>query len=298
MKKKRTRQRSLAEQLVAPPGKKIRLATFSPGWTGHLSDKATAQRELEDGIAQLAAHQDRLYAQDTYALLIIFQAMDAAGKDSTIRHVMSGINPQGCQVYSFKAPSPEEIDHGYLWRSSKALPERGRIGIHNRSYYEEVLVVRVRPEILAAQHLPAAIKTGRRLWQQRFAQINDFERYLVENGTVVLKFYLNVSQEEQRERFLERIDNPDKNWKFSANDALERPRWKEYMRAYEDMFTHTSTPWAPWYIVPADHKWFTRVAVASIINETLASLKLRYPRLDEKGVRALSAAKRTLMREK
>jgi PPK2 family polyphosphate:nucleotide phosphotransferase len=231
-----------------------------------------------------------LYAQNTYALLLIFQAMDAAGKDSTIKHVMSGINPQGCQVYSFKQPSAEELDHDYLWRSFKALPERGRIGIFNRSYYEEVLVVRVHPEILEQQQLPPSAK-GKHIWQQRFEDINNFEKYLFNNGILVMKFFLNVSKQEQKKRFLARIDRPEKNWKFSLADAKERGHWDDYMAAYEDVFKHTSTEWAPWHIIPADNKWFTRLAVASFIYHRLQSLNLAYPVVEENHLQKLQAAK-------
>ena len=289
--------RYLMEQLVAPVGRKISLKRFDPEWTGRLKDKKRAGEWLQEGVKQLARQQDRLYAQDTYALLVIFQAMDAAGKDGTIRHVMTGINPQGCQVFSFKAPSAEERDHDFLWRSSKALPERGRIGIHNRSHYEEVLVVRVHPEILEAEQLPAGAR-GRDLWRQRYEQINAFERHLVDNGTVVLKFYLNVSKKEQKRRFLERLEQPDKNWKFSVSDVRERSFWKDYMRAYEDVFTHTSTRHAPWYIIPADNKWFMRLAVAAIINQTLADLKLRYPQVSAEKKLELEQARALLLAEK
>jgi PPK2 family polyphosphate:nucleotide phosphotransferase len=238
-----------------------------------------------------------LYAQDKYALLIIFQAIDAAGKDGTIKHVMSGLNPQGCQVFSFKAPSAEELDHDYLWRTSKALPERGRIGIFNRSYYEEVLVVRVHPEILERQHLPPETLT-KDIWQRRFEEINNFERYLVDNGIVVLKFFLYVSKEEQKMRFLERINRPEKNWKFSAGDVEERKLWNEYMKAYSDVLNHTSTRWAPWYVVPADHKWFTRFAVAAVIGAKMEELNLSYPKVDKQHLRELRNAKKQLEREK
>jgi PPK2 family polyphosphate:nucleotide phosphotransferase len=228
---------------------------------------------------------------------MVFQAMDAAGKDGTIRHVMSGVNPQGCQVFSFKAPSAEERDHDYLWRTMKALPERGRIGIHNRSYYEEVLVARVHPSILASQQLPADRKNDA-VWKRRFEQINNFEHYLFDNGIRVLKFYLNVSKKEQKRRFLERIDLDDKNWKFSVNDAKERAFWKDYMHAYEDVFTHTSTKYAPWYIIPADNKWFMRLAVAAITYQTLDDLNLRYPRLTKEKKQELLEARKVLMAEK
>jgi PPK2 family polyphosphate:nucleotide phosphotransferase len=289
--------KKLVERLIARPGKKISLKDYDAGWTGSIKEKAHAEALLQDGVKQLAKYQDRLYAQDTYALLIIFQAMDAAGKDGTIRHVMSGINPQGCQVFSFKAPSAEERDHDYLWRSAKAVPERGRIGIHNRSYYEEVLVCRVHPELLAAQQLPEDCK-GDDVWKRRFKEINSFERYLVDNGIVVLKFFLNVSKKEQKRRFLSRIDLDEKNWKFSVNDARERTFWKDYMHAYEDVFTETSTKAAPWYIVPADNKWFMRYAVAATINHTLKSLDLKYPTLTKEKKNELLEARKVLMAEK
>jgi PPK2 family polyphosphate:nucleotide phosphotransferase len=287
----------LMDRLVATPGKKISLKDYDPEWTGSIKGKEQATVLLAEGVRQLAKQQDKLYAQDTYSLLVIFQAMDAAGKDGTIRHVMSGLNPQGCQVFSFKAPSPEERDHDYLWRSVKALPERGRIGIHNRSYYEEVLVCRVHPEILAAQQLPEACK-GDDVWKRRFREINNLEQYLVDNGVVVLKFFLNVSKKEQKKRFLERIDMDEKNWKFSVNDAKERTFWKDYMRAYEDVFTHTSTKAAPWYIIPADNKWFMRLAVAAIIHQTMDGLDLKYPTLTKDKKRELLEARKVLMAEK
>jgi len=288
--------RYLMEQLVAPPGRKISLKRYDPEWTGSVKDKKRAADSLQEGVRKLAIQQDRLYAQDTYALLVIFQAMDAAGKDGTIRHVMSGINPQGCQVFSFKAPSPEERDHDYLWRSVKALPERGRIGIHNRSYYEEVLVARVHPEILQAQQLPPD-SIGKDVWRRRFTAINDFERHLVDNGIVVLKFYLNVSKKEQKRRFLERLEQPEKNWKFSVNDANERAHWKDYMHAYEEAFTHTSTKHAPWYIIPADNKWFMRLAVAAIMHETMDRLKLRYPVVSKEKKLELDKVRELLLAE-
>jgi PPK2 family polyphosphate:nucleotide phosphotransferase len=292
------RIRKVMERLQAPPGKKISLDDYDPDWTAHIKNKAEAELLLQDGVRQLARQQDRLYAQDTYALLLIFQAMDAAGKDGTIRHVMSGVNPQGCQVFSFKSPSSEERDHDYLWRSMKALPERGRIGIHNRSYYEEVLVVRVHPEILASQQLPPDKKKEKDLWEERFDQIRNFERYLVDNGIKILKFFLHVSKEEQKQRFLARLDDADKNWKFSVNDAKERAFWKDYMRAYEDIFTHTSTKWAPWYIIPADHKWFMRLAVAAIIYQTLEDMDLKYPKVSKEHKKELQKAKALLLAER
>ncbi len=288
--------RKLAARLMAKPGRKFSLKDHRPDWTAHIKEE-DADELLAEGVDKLAAQQDLLYAQNTFAVLLIFQAMDAAGKDGTIKHVMSGVNPQGCQVFSFKAPSTEERDHVYLWRSYKALPERGRIGIHNRSYYEEVLVARVHPEILQAQQLPEEYKT-KRIWKERFAQINDFERNLVENGTIPIKFFLNVSKEEQKKRFLERIDQPEKNWKFSIGDVKERARWSEYMDAYQDVFTHTSTKIAPWYIIPADNKWFTRVAVADIIHHRMKALGLRHPQLDTARRRELLDARRILLAEK
>jgi PPK2 family polyphosphate:nucleotide phosphotransferase len=237
-----------------------------------------------------------LYAQNTYALLICLQAMDAAGKDSTIKHVMSGVNPQGVQVKSYKVPSDEELDHDYLWRNFRELPARGNIGIFNRSYYEEVLVVRVHPGFLDRQQLPPDRKTGS-IWKRRYEEINNFEKYLTDNGIVVLKFFLNISRETQKKRFLERIDEPEKNWKFSATDVLERRHWEGYMDAYEEMFNHTSTPWAPWYIIPADHKWFTRLAVVSVINETLEGLNLVYPGVSAEKKEALRQAREMLESE-
>ena len=279
------------------PGKRIRLKDFDPGWTGSLADEKDAAPLLAEGIRRLAKQQNKLYAQDTRSVLMIFQAMDAAGKDGTIRHVMSGVNPQGCMVFNFKAPSAEERDHTYLWRSMKALPERGRIGIHNRSYYEEVLVARVHPEILASQQLPEHLK-DEKIWKRRFREINDFEQYLSDNGVVILKFFLHVSKAEQKKRFLARIDEEDKNWKFSVNDARERAYWDDYMRAYEDVFSNTSTDTAPWYIVPADNKWFTRLAVAAIVYDTLEKLNLEYPKVTEAKKAELLEVRRLLMAEK
>jgi PPK2 family polyphosphate:nucleotide phosphotransferase len=286
----------LMKRLAAPSGRKISLADYDPAWTGRIG-KSQAAASLRDGLVQLAEYQERLYAQDTYALLVIFQAMDAAGKDGTIRHVMGGLNPQGCQVFSFKAPSYEERDHDYLWRSVKALPERGRIGIHNRSYYEEVLVARVHPEILQAQQLPPAGK-GDGVWKRRFREINHLERYLVDNGIVVLKFFLHVSKAEQKRRFLARIEEPRKNWKFAMGDVRERAHWNEYMRAYEDAFTHTSTAHAPWYIIPADHKWFMRLAVAAIMYQTMRDLDLQYPVVSSEKRAELRQARDLLLAEK
>ncbi|KGF74022.1 hypothetical protein DO97_00420 [Neosynechococcus sphagnicola sy1] len=282
---------------LVKPGSTVHLKDYDPDFVGAYSGKAEAEGKLQEDIQTLAAYQDMLYAQNTHALLMIFQAMDTAGKDGTIKHVMSGVNPQGCQVFSFKAPSAEELDHDYLWRSMKALPERGRIGIFNRSYYEEVLVVRVHPELLARQQLPQGVPS-KRLWQQRFTEIQQFEQYLVNNGIVVLKFFLNLSKAEQKQRFLDRIEQPEKNWKFSASDALERTFWSDYMDAYEEVFSHTSTEWAPWYIIPADHKWFTRLAVADIICSKLKALDLHYPAVSEEHRQQLLEAKAMLEQEK
>jgi PPK2 family polyphosphate:nucleotide phosphotransferase len=281
------------QPFLVPPGQKIKLKDYDPAFTGDFKDKKEAKRKLAVDVARLAALQEVLYAQDVYALLLIFQAMDAAGKDSAIKHVMSGINPQGCQVFSFKAPSTEELDHDFMWRCVRALPERGRIGIFNRSYYEEVLIVRVHPEILARQQLPPETKT-KHLWQERFEDINNFERYLSRNGTIIVKFFLNVSKEEQASRFLDRINRPEKNWKFSVHDVKEREHWPDYMAAYEDMFNHTSTDWAPWYIIPADKKWFTRAAVADIIISKLEALQLKYPVVADDKKEELLKAKQML----
>lgn len=285
------------DAFIVKPGSKVSLSKqYDPGFTGNYQQKTDAEGKLEADIQRLAYYQDVLYAQNTYALLIIFQAMDAAGKDSTIKHVMSGVNPQGCQVFSFKSPSAEELDHDYLWRSMRALPERGRIGIFNRSYYEEVLVVRVHPEILKKQQLPQ-FPQGNHIWKQRFEEINNFEKYLVNNGIIILKFFLNVSKSEQKKRFLARIESPEKNWKFSANDVRERAFWDDYMSAYEDVFQNTSTEWAPWYIVAADHKWFTRLTVADIICTKLKELNLKYPTLSEEYQQQLLQAKQVLESE-
>ncbi len=285
------------DPFIVPPKSKISLSNdYDSGYLGNYQKDEDTASKLQRDIKRLAAYQDVLYASSSYALLIIFQAMDAAGKDSTIKHVMSGINPQGCQVFSFKAPSDEELDHDYLWRSSRALPERGRIGIFNRSYYEEVLIARVHPEVLAKQQLPEAT-LKKDIWKRRFEAINNFEKYLVNNGVVILKFFLNVSKAEQKKRFLERINQPEKNWKFSADDSKERAFWNDYMNAYEKVFNHTSTQWAPWHIVPADHKWFTRMIVADIICSKLASLDLKYPVLNEEHQQQLSVAKEMLEQE-
>jgi PPK2 family polyphosphate:nucleotide phosphotransferase len=278
--------------MLVPPGKKIDLKNYNPADTGQFENKESAQIKLAASTIQLAEYQNILYAQNKYSILIIFQAMDAAGKDSTIKQVMSGVNPQGCQVYSFQAPSQEELDHDYLWRTSKCLPERGRIGIFNRSYYEETLIVRVHPELLAAQRIPNI--DLKRIWHQRFEEINNFERYLTSNGTVIIKFFLNVSKSEQKRRFLARINEPAKNWKFSTGDIKERAHWDDYQAAYADVFNHTSTEAAPWYIIPADKKWVTRLAVAEIICSRLKQLDLAYPEISEAQQEQLLVAKKML----
>ena len=271
------------QKLVKPfridDGKKFRLKDISPKDTRGIKSKERALELLQQGVDRLRELQDRLYAQDCWAVLLIFQAMDAAGKDGTIKHVMSGINPQGCQVFSFKAPSNEELDHDYLWRAARALPERGRIGIFNRSYYEEVLVVRVHEEILKSQKLPPSLIT-KNVWRERYEDIFNFERYLSRNGVIIRKFFLHVSNEEQRQRFLSRLREPDKNWKFSMADAKERNCWDAYQEAYEDAIRETASDQAPWYVVPADHKWFTRMVVAAAVVDALEELDLKYPVVD------------------
>jgi PPK2 family polyphosphate:nucleotide phosphotransferase len=274
-------------------GEGFKLRKVDPDDTAGIASKEEAAALLREGVARLAELQDKLYAQDRWALLLVFQAMDAAGKDSTIKHVMSGVNPQGCQVFSFKGPSPEELDHDFMWRTSKCLPERGRIGIFNRSYYEEVLVVRIHPEFLQAQKLPPSLVT-REIWNERYEDINAFERYITRNGIAVRKFFLKVSKKEQKERFLARLDEPEKNWKFSRADVQEREHWGEYMKAYEDMICATATPHAPWYVVPADHKWFTRLVVAAAIVDALQELDLRYPKVDKLKRRELEVARALL----
>jgi PPK2 family polyphosphate:nucleotide phosphotransferase len=291
------RARRLARGYRVTRGRSFHLARFDPGDTGGLGreGKPRAKDALESGVELLASLQEMLYAQDRWAILLIFQAMDAAGKDSAIKHVMSGINPQGCQVFSFKGPSSEELDHDYLWRCMKRLPERGRIGIFNRSYYEETLVVRVHSELLERQRLPRNLVDPKRIWKERFEDICNVERYLSRNGVVVRKFFLHLSRKEQMKRFLARIDDPAKNWKFSVDDTRERRFWSEYMKAYEDMIRHTATDHAPWYVVPADNKWFTRVVVASAIIETLASLGLAFPEVDAAKREELATARRALL---
>lgn len=295
----RRRARRLSAPYKIVSGRSFCLADFDPADTGSFSkqDKPKAKEALEEGIEILSELQDRLYAHDRWAVLLIFQAMDAAGKDGVIKHVMSGLNPQGCQVFSFKAPSEEELDHDFLWRCHNRMPERGRIGIFNRSYYEETLVVRVHPEWLEKQKLPSGL-AGPNIWKERFEDIRAFERYLARNGTVIRKFFLHVSKDEQKKRFLERIERPEKNWKFSAADVRERAHWDAYMRAYEDAIRHTAAPHAPWYVVPADHKWYTRIVVAAAIIDTLCSLNLHYPVVDAARRRELEEARRALLGER
>lgn len=281
---------------LAKPGSEISLSKFSTKDTSGIKSKEDAKELLDKNIEKMIELQDRLYASDKYSLLLIFQAMDAAGKDSTIKHVMSGLNPQGTQVYSFKQPSKEEIDHGFLWRIQKAVPERGRIGIFNRSHYEEVLVVKVH-DLLRYQQLPSEL-IDEKIWQKRYDQINNFEKYLAENGTVVIKFFLHVSKDEQKERFLTRIDDKTKNWKFSAADVEERKYWDKYQEAYEEAISATSKKRAPWYIIPADKKWFARLLVSEIIVETLKKLDLEYPKLSDEQVAELQKCKENLLSEK
>jgi len=288
--------RLLARRYRVKKGSRFRLSDYDPSDVAPGASKERAQELLARGIERLREEQERLYADDNWSLLLIFQAMDAAGKDGAIEHVMSGVNPQGCQVYSFKAPTEEELDHDYMWRTTKSLPERGRIGIFNRSYYEEVLVARVHPEVLGRQRIPEELVT-REIWSERFEDMVAFERFLTRNGVVILKFFLNVSREEQRRRFIARIDTPEKQWKFSAADVAERAHWDDYMNAYEDMIRHTATEYAPWYVVPADNKWYTRVVVASAIVEALESLDLKFPRVTTAKKKELEQAKRELEQE-
>ncbi|HVO13168.1 MAG TPA: polyphosphate kinase 2 family protein [Vicinamibacteria bacterium] len=282
--------RRLVKSFRVEDGRRFRLGDYDPGDTCGLKSKEHAEKRLQRDVARLAELQDKLYAQDRWALLLVFQAMDAAGKDGVIKHVMSGLNPQGCQVYSFKAPSAEELDHDFLWRTARCLPERGRIGIFNRSYYEEVLVVRVHPEILAKQKLPTRL-VGKRIWKERFSDITAHERYLARNGVVVLKFFLNVSKGEQKRRFLERLDRPEKNWKFSAADAQERQHWKQYMAAYQDAIRETAAEHAPWFVVPADKKWFARLVVAAAVADAMERLDLAYPEVTAEQKKELAAVR-------
>jgi PPK2 family polyphosphate:nucleotide phosphotransferase len=289
----------LASEYAVVRGKDFDIDEWDPADTGGLKSesKGLAAELLQEGIRELAKLQDMLYAQDRWALLLIFQAMDAAGKDSTIKHVMSGVNPQGVQVYSFKAPSPEELDHDFLWRTMRCTPERGRIGIFNRSYYEEVLVVRVHKNLLKLQHLPEELVT-KKIWDERFEDINAYERYLTRNGILVRKFFLNVSKEEQKKRFLARLDEPEKNWKFSPADVHERECWDEYQNAYEKVIRNTATKYAPWYVVPADNKWFARLVVVAAIVDALKGLKMSYPELDAVKRQELADSRAALEAEK
>ena len=293
---------NLIDIFRVPADKKIRLKDYDPGWAGtkdmrELRDKDELKERalalIEENRQRMAAAQDKLYAADSYSVLLVIQAMDAAGKDGVIKHVMTGVNPQGVQVYSFKRPSDEELSHDFLWRCYRVLPERGRIGVFNRSYYEEVLVVKVHPEFLAAQKLPPG-KRGQKFWDDRYESINDFERHLVRNGTLVLKFFLHVSKDEQKKRFLERLENPDKNWKFSTADLKERGFWDQYQDAYEEMLNATSSQWAPWFVVPADHKWVTRAVVSSVVAESILALGVDYPEVPADQQAALAEAKKQL----
>jgi PPK2 family polyphosphate:nucleotide phosphotransferase len=289
----------LARNYRVTDGTGFRLKDVDPRDTAWLKakDKPRAKQALQEGVAALAELQEMLYAQDRWAVLLIFQAMDAAGKDGAIKHVMSGVNPQGCQVYSFKAPTNEDLDHDFLWRCVKRLPERGRIGIFNRSYYEETLVVRVHSELIAKQKIPPELLT-KNIWNERYEDIRNFERYLTRNGVVVRKFFLHLSRKEQLKRFLSRLDEPEKNWKFSAADARERDFWDEYMGAYEDTIRQTASKDSPWYVVPADNKWFTRVVVAAAVIHTLASLDLHFPKVDDAKRKELASMKKTLLEAK
>jgi PPK2 family polyphosphate:nucleotide phosphotransferase len=286
----------LTDKFRVDSGKHFRLKDYDPANTGYWKSKNHAAEALQEGIARMAELQDKLYAQNTWALLLIFQAMDAAGKDSAIKHVMSGVNPQGCEVRSFKVPSHEDLQHDFLWRTTRVLPERGHIGIFNRSYYEEVLVVRVHPEFLNNEGIPPSLVT-KKIWDERFEDICSFERHMARSGTVIRKFFLNVSKEEQKKRFFERLEEPEKNWKFSSGDVHERKCWDEYHEAYEDMIGNTANKQAPWYVVPADHKWFTHMVISSVIVDTLESLQLQYPKVDPEKKKELGAARKQLEKE-
>lgn len=292
----------ILERFRVPPDKRVRLADFDPGWAGDPDTAEEKRRDLAEellskDVSRLSKAQEILYASDSWSILIVLQAMDAAGKDSLIKHVMSGVNPSGCQVYNFKKPSLKELDHTFLWRSMIALPERGRIGIFNRSYYEDVLVVRVHPELVAAARIPDADPEKRSFWKDRYDDINAFEHHLVRNGTAVLKFFLNVSKKQQHKRLLKRLEDPEKHWKFSAQDLAERDFWDDYMQAYEDTFNATSTKWAPWYILPADNKWVTRALAASILRVTIESLGLCYPEITPAQHEAIESARKVLREE-
>lgn len=291
------RLQTLIEPFRVPAGRTVELARdYNPADRAGWLTKQDAAEHLRLSVDVLAEYQDRLAAQDTYGVLVVLQALDAGGKDGTIRHVMSGVNPQGVKVHSFKSPSAEERNHDFLWRCNRHLPERGEIGIFNRSHYEEVLVVRIHPEMLAAEHLPPPARAGD-LWERRYREINDWERYLVDNGFRIVKLLLNISREEQRRRFLRRIDVPEKNWKFSVNDVAERAHWAEYQHAASEMLSHTSTDWAPWYVIPADHKWFAHLAVGATIAHTLVEIDPHYPTVGPQAERALQEARRQLKAE-
>ena len=283
----------LAEKFRVDGGKHFKLKDFDPADTAHWRSKEHAEKALQEGVARTADLQDKLYAEDRWAVLLIFQAMDAAGKDSAIKHVMSGVNPQGCEVHSFKAPSEVELQHDFLWRTTCKLPERGHIGVFNRSYYEEVLVVRVHPELLQNEKIPPSL-VNKKIWEERFEDIVNFERHMWRSGTVIRKFFLHVSKKEQKKRFLARLEEPEKNWKFSPSDIHERKYWDEYQDAYEDMIRNTATKRAPWYVVPADNKWFTRLVISSVIVDTLESLDLSYPKVPEAKRREFVEAKHIL----
>jgi PPK2 family polyphosphate:nucleotide phosphotransferase len=287
----------LAKTYRVESGKHFRLKEFDPADTADWHSKQQGEKALQQSIARTAELQSKLYAQDNWAVLLIFQAMDAAGKDGAISHVMSGVNPQGCQVYSFKVPTETELQHDFLWRTTCSLPERGHIGIFNRSYYEEVLVVRVHPDILKSQKTPASL-VGKNIWESRFEDIRGFERHMTRSGTVIRKFFLHLSKQEQKQRFLARLDEPEKNWKFSAADIYERRCWDDYQDAYEDMIRNTATEQAPWYVVPADNKWFTRLVVSTVLVDTLESLKLSYPKIERAKRKELEAAKKLLLAKK
>ncbi len=286
----------LADKFRVNNGKHFRLKDFDPADTGHWKSKEHAAKTLEEGVARTAELQDKLYAQDNWAVLLIFQAMDAAGKDGAIKHVMSGVNPQGCEVHSFKAPSAQELQHDFLWRTTQALPERGHIGIFNRSYYEEVLVVRVHKNLREGEKLPPSL-VSKKIWEERFEDIRCFERHMARSGTVILKFFLHLSKQEQKKRFLARLEEPEKNWKFSPSDVRERECWDDYQDAYEDMIRNTATKHAPWYVVPADNKWFSRLVISSVIVDTLESLDVAYPKVDAETKKQLAAASKQLEQE-
>ena len=297
-------KKKLIDKIRVAPGKKVNLKDFDTGWAsvpelkeaGKDAVKQRASEILEENLQELSKAQELLWANDIYSVLVVLQAMDAAGKDGIIKHVMSGLNPQGCQVFSFKKPTSEDLDHNFLWRYMRCLPERGRIGIFNRSYYEDVLVVKVHPEMLDAARLPPG-KRGDGFWEKRYEDINNFEHHLVRNGTLVLKFFLNISKDEQKKRFLERLDNPDKHWKFSDADLAERAHWDEYTQAFEDALSATSTKWAPWYVIPADHKWVSRTLISDILVNSIDSLKLEFPTVSEEKKARLVEARKQLDQE-